>query len=593
MQVSINISAAEEAAAIRAEQVRSLYANTPTAVVGNALVASILAYMQWGAVAAPAVIGWLAFFLLTLGVRMLLFVTQRRAAPGDDRIWLRRFRISIAAVGVAWGLASLLVFPPHDLPHQVFLTFALGGMASAAITTLSIDRVSSLTFTLPALVSVIVRLFVEGTTIQTTMGVMIALFLLLTDMVAQRTYRTLRENVMLRISIARREQALIKALDEAESANNAKSEFLSRMSHELRTPLNAIMGFSQLLEINQGNPLTPEQTDYVQEILYAGQHLLELINEVLDLARIESGRIELSLEPVEMSQLVDECVALLQPLVAEHHIKLSLDIDSTAAVQADRFRLRQVLLNLLSNAIKYNHHAGSVHIVCQPAHEGMARIMVKDSGRGIPATALPRLFRAFERIESAYSGIEGTGIGLALSKRLVEAMQGVIGVESVVGEGSVFWVELPAAEVVSDCPASVASGADAVQNSYTSVRTLLYVEDNPANLRLVREIIATRTGLKMLDAHTVELGLEIAGIQHPDLILLDINLPGMDGFEALRRLQNDPATSDIPVVAVSANAMERDIEKGMAAGFADYLTKPIQIPRFLELVDKLIEAKYD
>lgn len=588
-QASINISAAEEATAIRAEQVRSLYANTPTAVVGNALIASILAYMQWDAVAAPAVIGWLAFFLLTLGVRMLLFIAHRRAAQDDDRIWLQRFRISIAAIGVAWGLASLLVFPPHDLPHQVFLTFALGGMASAAITTLSIDRVSSLTFTMPALVAVIVRLFAEGTAIQTAMAVMIALFLLLTDMVAQRTYRTLRENVLLRISIAKREQALVKALEEAESANNAKSEFLSRMSHELRTPLNAIMGFSQLLEINQENPLTPEQTEYVQEILYAGQHLLELINEVLDLARIESGRIELSLEPVEVSQLVDECIALLQPLVAEHHIKLSLDIDTTAAVQADRLRLRQVLLNLLSNAIKYNHTGGSVQITCRPAHEGIARIMVGDSGRGIAVTALPRLFRVFERIESAYSSIEGTGIGLALSKRLVEAMDGVIGVESVVGEGSVFWVELPAAEVVRDCPASVTSGTDAGQNSYTKMRTLLYIEDNPANLRLVQKIIATRTGLKMLDAHTAELGLEIAKIQHPDLILLDINLPGMDGFEALRCLHNDPAISAIPVVAVSANAMERDIEKGMAAGFADYLTKPLDVPKLLALLDTLLK----
>ncbi|MCK9394704.1 MAG: EAL domain-containing protein [Methylobacter sp.] len=208
MQVSINISAAEEAAAIRAEQVRTLYANTPTAVVGNVLIAFILAVMQWGAIAAPAVIVWLAVLMVTLGVRMLLFAAHRRAAPGDDSVWLRRFRISITAIGMVWGLASLLMFPPHDLPHQVFLTFALGGMASAAITTLSIDRVSLLAFTLPALATVIVRLLFEGTEIQAAMSVMIALFLLLTDMVAQRSYRTLCENVILRISVAGREREL-------------------------------------------------------------------------------------------------------------------------------------------------------------------------------------------------------------------------------------------------------------------------------------------------------------------------------------------------------------------------------------------------
>jgi CheY-like chemotaxis protein len=381
---------------------------------------------------------------------------------------------------------------------------------------------------------------------------------------------------------------LLRAKEEAELANNAKSEFLSRLSHELRTPMNAVLGFAQLLETDEETPLTPDQVDHVREIRHAGRHLLELINEVLDLARIETGRIELSMEPVELSALIGECIALLRPLASVRQIELSLDGDDSSTVQADRLRLRQILLNLLSNAVKYNRDKGNVLISCRLVAEGRVRISVRDNGRGIAADALPRLFKPFERIESAYDGIDGAGIGLALTKYLVEAMDGTIGVESVAGEGSTFWVEFPAAEAKVYLPVDLIA-SDAMQNTYVTAKTVLYIEDNPANLRLVQKIISTQTCLLLLDARTAEQGLDIAKAQHPDLILLDINLPGMNGFEALRQLQDDPVTCGIPVIAISANAMERDVKKGLAAGFVDYLTKPLDIPKLLTLLDAILK----
>jgi len=381
---------------------------------------------------------------------------------------------------------------------------------------------------------------------------------------------------------------LLAAKEEAEQASRAKSEFLSRMSHELRTPLNAILGFGQLLEMETRDP---EQVDNVHEILHAGRHLLDLINEVLDLARIEAGRMTISQEPVPLMPLVEECLALVRPMAEARGIQIAAaGKDCGEHVLADRTRLKQVLLNLLSNAVKYNRPQGSLGVVC--LREGAnIQVRVSDSGAGLTPEQQARLFTAFERLDADQSAIEGTGIGLALSKRLVDLMHGEIGVESTPGVGSTFWVRLPGING-QEMPATTV-GADEQAAAFlphtTPRKDVLCIEDNPANLRLIERILARRENVRLLTASAPDLGLELAQAYRPALILLDINLPDMDGYDVMRCLRENPDTRAIPVVAVSANAMPKDLARGKAAGFTDYLTKPLDVDRLLRVVDNVLK----
>ncbi|MDQ1363423.1 MAG: hypothetical protein QG652_1284 [Pseudomonadota bacterium] len=390
------------------------------------------------------------------------------------------------------------------------------------------------------------------------------------------------------------EQALIDARDEADRASRAKSDFLSNMSHELRTPMNAILGFSQLLEYDPA--LTERQKGNVQEIGKAGQHLLKIINEVLDLARIESGRIDLSLEPVDVSMMVEECLSLVRALAEKRHIKTACHKPAGLSVRADHTRLRQALLNLLSNAIKYNREAGQVEVNVVREGSNRLRIRVTDTGPGIEARHLAELFQPFNRLNAARTGIEGTGIGLTISRRLIEMMGGTVGVESEVGTGSTFWIELPletASETApgQDHPETATGNLTpllAATTTETPTRTVLYIEDNPANLKLVAQILTQHPHIHLLTAHTPWLGIELAQTRHPHLILLDINLPGMDGYQVLEIFRSDAQLKKIPVVAITANAMPRDIERGKQAGFTDYLTKPLDIVHFRTVIDRLL-----
>jgi signal transduction histidine kinase/ActR/RegA family two-component response regulator len=375
--------------------------------------------------------------------------------------------------------------------------------------------------------------------------------------------------------ILRRSVELQNANKELRVASAAKSDFLSRMSHELRTPLNAILGFGQLLELDS---LEPAQQESVEQILKGGRHLLELINEVLDISRIEAGTMTISLEPVEAVSMLGDVLSLVGPMAAERGIELATELPPTedSYVAADRQRLRQVLLNLLSNGVKYNRSGGSVRVSFEDVDGDRLRILVRDTGAGIPEEKLEQLFNPFERLGAEQTGVEGTGLGLALSRRLVELMGGTLGVESELGVGSTFWAQLACAE----------SPAAGHARRLLRVGTLLYVEDNLSNLKLVKQVFAGQPQVRLIPAMQGALGLELARLHRPDLILLDLHLPDMGGDTVLERLRADDATRDIPVVVVSADATKGQIRRLLDAGASDYLTKPLDVRRFREVVNE-------
>jgi signal transduction histidine kinase/ActR/RegA family two-component response regulator len=390
------------------------------------------------------------------------------------------------------------------------------------------------------------------------------------------------------------EEALQQAKVEAEAANRAKSEFLSRMSHELRTPMNSILGFGQLLERKE---LPADQRRAVGHILKAGRHLLNLINEVLEISRIEAGRQNVSLEPVPLAAALQEARSLILPLAVQRNLTIEeFTVAEGVYVQADRQRLNQVLLNLLSNAVKYNRPNGTVRLLCTESQTAdgtpSVRIGVSDTGPGIPAEKLDRLFIPFERLGAEQSQEEGTGLGLALSMRLVEAMEGTLSVESSLGEGSTFWVELPSvtgplerAAATPSQPSAAGSGAD------RPAATILYIEDNLPNLSLIQSILADRPEITLLSTVQGKMGVYLAAERRPDLVLLDMHLPDIRGDEVLRKLRADERTREIPVIVVSADATASTIERLTNAGAAGYLTKPLDVDEFLSTIDLFLRRK--
>ena len=377
---------------------------------------------------------------------------------------------------------------------------------------------------------------------------------------------------------------LVRATDTAERANRAKSAFISSMSHELRTPLNAILGFGQL-RASDGHAFAPnKQREFMQHILKAGNHLLNLINEILDLARIESDNVMLSMEPVGLDAMLDECRSMIEPTTQRRAIQMHFPPPTGLAVGADRTRLRQILLNLLSNAVKYNRDKGSVVVDARPIADGRIRLSVQDTGAGLRADQIAALFQPFNRLGQEAGTIEGTGIGLVVTKRLVELMGGTIGVNSTPGVGSLFYVDL--APAVLPLPRITATPHEQAPTRHGPPQhLLLYVEDNPANLALIEEVVGTRGDFRVMSAPDAQIGLEMARTHHPDIILMDLNLPGRSGHEALGLLRAGASTRDIPVIAVTASAMDVERARALKAGFFRYITKPIDVEQLNAAID--------
>ena len=477
-----------------------------------------------------------------------------------------------------------LVARAHDLSVELDTVIAPGFEALVFKASRGIEDIYELTYIrkdgsrLPAIVSV--------TALRDAQDGIIGYLLIGSDNTARKRVDT--ERAQFSLLIQEQNAELERAIAIADKANHAKSDFLSNMSHELRTPLSAILGFAQLIESGTPEPTASQQRS-IEQILQAGWYLLDLINEILDLALIESGKLSLSLEPVPLANVMLECQTMIEPMAEKRGITVSFpQLELPVMVWADHMRLKQVIINLLSNAIKYNRPEGSVVIDCVAVSPDRVRVCVRDTGAGLTEDKLTQLFQPFNRLGQEVENEQGTGIGLVVCKRLVELMDGTIGVESTVGTGSEFWIELQrTAELplAAAGPALLAETA-AVSSAHTS--TLLYVEDNPANLLLVEEIMARRPDITLLSARDGLQGVDMARRHLPDVILMDINLPGISGIKAMKILAVDSATAHIPVIALSANAMRHDIEKGMSAGFFHYLTKPIRVNEFTDTLNRAL-----
>lgn len=561
-------------ASIHSNQTEQLYHTLRYSAVGNITGALIISFIM-APITDPAVVwSWCAVILAVSFYRSVFTYNyyRRHAGISPGINWRLQFKLGAYITAVAWASCMWLFYPVGYPEYQVVMIMGLFGIASGAIAIQSYDRSIITVFHGILFLGIQSRLLWEGGHFSYQLFFFTVIF-----------FGFLIKGGM---DIGKSYNELLALRYESEDRSQAKSEFLSKMSHELRTPLNAIIAFSDLILYEKN--LNPKLRTHIQHIYKAGSHLLALVDDVLDLARIESGKFTITIEPVKLRDVLEECYSLIQPIALDAGVSLSFDTRVDYVVNASHTSLKQALLNLLSNAVKYNQQHGNITVSYELKDHNRLRINIIDTGKGLSTEQQKNLFSPFERIGAEYSNVQGTGIGLTITRQLVDSMGGKVGVESTQGKGSTFWIELSLSALQENTqPASgpVNRHISKLQQS----KFIVYVEDDPVNAHLMSAIINEMTNHELVIARTGKEGLAIILEQLPDLVLLDLGLPDMNGYEILEKMQANPKTRNIPVIAISAKAMMDDIERGKEAGFDDYLTKPVKAAELLTSIDQAVK----
>jgi len=572
---------------IQLEEIRMLYGSMMFSMLATFAVSLIMYLVLLGHTISNDYLSlWFAIMVVSILLRSWDAYRFIRTSPDEQskKSWGTRFLIGSTFAGFWWGILSWLGYSAEN-EYQTLIVVCIVGVAGGSLATLSYRWRTTILFLLPALLILELQLILDRTEFFKIVSYLLAVYILFIISTARRAYKNSNQNIRLRIEADFREDALRAAKNEAEHANEAKSIFLSSMSHELRTPLNAIIGYTQLLEHDES--LNQKQRDNIKEINNAGGLLLELVNQVLDLSSIEEGNMEVSIEPVVLQDVLQECKSLIQPLADKNHIRLDFITDFTGYVMADHTRLKQIILNLLSNAIKYNHDNGMVNIRCSHIAENRVRIEVRDTGYGIPDNKLNSLFEPFNRLDINPKKIEGTGIGLTISKKLTEMMKGTLSVQSETGRGSTFWIELEGSQShimksMSDDQKKPAYTLDADSSDLIHEKKILIVEDNPSNLKLISSQLSA-LGYKADLASNGKEALKMTTTNDYALVITDCNMPIMDGYELTIEIRKN--NSRIPVIALTADAFPEREQQCLTAGMNARIVKPVNLKQLGNMLE--------